>query len=89
MEFDEVPAGGDGIGMARFLKQIPSAQLTRRQRFIGLRFRRRQFNRNVGLLEGRNLIVIGVLGIGFVLRAVNQVQVQAVGAFAHDNAFFG
>ena len=58
------------------------------QRFVGLVLGGRQFDGNVGLLESGDLIVVGVLGIGFVLGAVDQVQMQAVGAFADDNAFF-
>ncbi len=56
---------------------------------IGFAFGGRQIDGNIGLLKRRNLIMIRILGIGFVRGAVDEVQVQAIGAFADDDALLG
>ena len=89
MEFDRVPARGDGIRADGFLMQRLCIHLARGQRFFWLVFCGRQFDGNVGLLEGRDLIMIWIFGIGLVLRAVNQVKMETVGALADDDTLFG
>ena len=46
----------------------------------------RNLKRDVGSVESGNLILIGVLGIGFVRRAVGQMQVERVGPLADQQA---
>ncbi len=49
----------------------------------------RQFDWDVGLLECRDLVMVGLRGIGFVGRTFFQVQVQAILTLGNENAFAG
>ena len=69
--------------------QVVRADDRDRDGILRLVLGRGQVDGNVSLLEGRDLIMIGLLGIGLVARAVNQMQVEAVFAFADHDAFFG
>ena len=89
MECDEIPAGGYGIDTAGFLPQGPGIHQFGGERLIGFILGGGQVERDVGLLERGNLIMAGVFGVPGVLRTVDQVQVQAVLAFADHDAFFG
>src|SRR5208282_6706992 len=70
MKFDQIPARGDGIAVPRFIEQCSRIEKCGGQRLVGL-VGGRQVERNVGLIEGGNLVVIHVVGVGFVCRAVD------------------
>ena len=82
MELDQVPASQRLIFLfARLPPQVPGSHLRNRNGFlllgvVGLR----QGNGDVGLFERRNLIVVGILGIGLVGRAVGEMQMQSLRA---------
>src|SRR5215469_11292268 len=87
MEFDVVPAPGDGVYFLRRGGELKSWKLGDGGGFlVGLLVRGGELNGNVGLLEGGNLVVFGFPGIGFVSGAVAQVKVQRVGAFPDQDA---
>ena len=87
MEFDEIPACGYGIGPGSSLQQTPRIDNSYREGLLWPVSGRRKLDRNVGLLESRDLVVGEILRIRFMFGAVDQVKMQAVGAFADDHAF--
>ena len=71
VKFDQVPARRYGIDAAGIIAQRPCAHESNRDWFICLVFRRRQFEGNVSLLKGGDLVMIGQLGIGFVSGTID------------------
>ena len=88
MKFNQVPARGHRARVARLLQQTPCADHADWQRFLRPVLGGRQFDRNVSLLEGGYLVVVGVARISLVLRTVYQMKMEAVGRFADDDTFF-
>ena len=89
MKCDEIPARRDGIDAAGLLPEGRGVHHVGGKRFVGLVFAGGQIERDVGLLEGGDLVVTGVFGVGLVSGTVDQVQVQAVLAFADHDGFLG
>src|ERR1019366_1393781 len=89
VELDEIPTRRHGIDAGGAIVQRPRADRLDRDLFFSLALGGRQFDGDVSLLEGGDLVVVGFLWIGFVGRTVFQVQVQAVLALGDEDAFAG
>ncbi len=87
MERNEIPAGRDGIDARGLLPESAGIHDVGGKRLVGLVFGGREIQWDVGLLEGADLVVAGIFGIGFVLGSVDQVEVEAVLPFADHDGF--
>src|SRR5579863_7863071 len=87
MELDQAPAGQSLVpGVVGLPPQFPSPQLRNRNEVLLLRtVGLRHGDRDVGLLEGRNLVVVGDFGIDFVRRAIGEVEMQRLRSLADQN----
>ena len=71
------------------LPERPGVHDVGRERFVGLVLGRGKVQRYVGLLEGGNLVVAFVSGIGLVFGSVDEVEVETVLSFADHHGFPG
>ena len=89
MELDEIPGSHILLHLAGLVAQVPRSHLRRRHRLlvtaVGLRHR----YRHVGLIESRNLVMVGRSGVGLMRGSVGQVQVQHLRPFADQDALPG
>src|ERR1700675_3894114 len=90
MEFDQVPAAGDGVGRSRSTEKFANADLAERRRFV---FRTilagGDLYGNVARLEGGDLILVRIFGIGFVSGTVDEMQIQRISTLAGQHACVG
>ena len=81
MKFDQVPAVDRRIAVPRDLEKISGAGFAECSGFAFCTIAiltSRNLNRDVRSLESGNLILVWNLGIGFVGRSVDEVQIQRV-----------
>ena len=91
MEFDQVPTGQRLVFLSvRLTPQIPGSHLRDGYEFllfggVGLG----HGNRDIRLIESGDLIAIGNLGIDLMCRAIGQVQMECLRAFADQDSLAG